>query len=119
MLDDLLQATIIVSIFASTLRIATPILLSALGELVTERSGVLNLGVEGMMLMSAFTAFMVTFFSDSIWLGVLAAAVTGGLMAFLMVFMAATLRVEQIVRFTSPFYLISLISARFSFPTAG
>ena len=97
MLDDLLQTAIIVSILASTLRIATPILLAALGELVTERSGVLNLGVEGMMLMSAFTAFMVTYFSGSIWLGVLAAGVTGGLMGFLMVFMAATLRVEQIV----------------------
>jgi simple sugar transport system permease protein len=97
MLDDMLQTAIIISILASMLRIATPILLAALGELVTERSGVLNLGVEGMMLMSAFTAFMVTYFSGSIWLGVLAAAITGGLMAFLMVFMAATLRVEQIV----------------------
>ena len=97
MLNELLQATIIASIFASTIRIATPLLLAALGELVTERSGVLNMGVEGMMLMSAFTGFMVTYFSGSIWLGMLGAILTGGLMALIMVFMAATLKVEQIV----------------------
>ncbi len=97
MWNDLLQATIIVSILASTIRIATPLLLAALGELVTERSGILNLGVEGMMLMGAFTAFAVAFFADSLWLGVFAAMVTGGLMALIMVFMASTLKVEQIV----------------------
>ncbi len=97
MLGDILQAAIIASILASTIRIATPMLLSALGELVTERSGVMNLGVEGMMLMGAFTAFAATYFFGSIWLGVLAAMLTGGLMALIMVVMAATLKVEQIV----------------------
>lgn len=97
MLSDILQAAIIISILASTIRIATPMLLSALGELVTERSGVMNLGVEGMMLMGAFAAFGVTYFSGSIWLGVLAAMLTGGLMALIMAVMAATLKVEQIV----------------------
>ena len=94
---EILQATILASIFASTIRIATPLLMAALGELVTERSGVMNLGVEGMMLMSAFTAFMVTYFSGSLGLGVLAAAATGSLMALIMVVMAAVLKVEQIV----------------------
>lgn len=97
MLTDILQATIIVSILASTIRIATPMLLAALGELVTERSGVLNLGVEGMMLMGAFTGFLAAYASGSLWVGVLAAAATGGLMALIMVLMAAILKVEQIV----------------------
>ncbi len=97
MLRDFLQVAIIASILESSIRIATPLLLAALGELVTERSGVLNLGVEGMMLMGAFTGFMVTFFSGSIWLGVVAATLTGGAMGLIMVFMASTLKVEQIV----------------------
>ena len=81
MSDQIFQAAIIASILASTIRLATPLLLAALGELVTERSGVMNLGVEGIMLLSAFTSFMLTYVSGSIWLGVLAALVTGGLMA--------------------------------------
>jgi len=97
MSNQIFQAAIIASILASTIRLATPLLLAALGELVTERSGVMNLGVEGTMLLSAFTSFMVTYVSGSIWLGVLAAMLTGGLMALLMAFMAITLRVEQIV----------------------
>jgi simple sugar transport system permease protein len=97
MLRELLQATIIVSVMAATLRIATPLLLAALGELVTERSGVLNLGVEGTMLMGAFAGFLVTNQTGSLWLGVLAAILTGGLMALFMVFLASTLKVDQIV----------------------
>ena len=96
-MDDLFQATIIVSILAATVRIATPLLLAALGELVTERAGILNLGVEGNMLMSAFSGFIVTYITGSLWVGLLAAVLTGALMNLLMVFMAATLKVEQVV----------------------
>lgn len=95
--SEIFQAAIIASILASTIRLATPLLLAALGEMVTERSGVLNLGVEGMMLMGAFAGFMGTYASGSLWVGVLSAMLAGGLMALLMVFMAATLKVEQIV----------------------
>jgi ABC-type uncharacterized transport system permease subunit len=94
---DLFQTTIIVSVLAATVRIATPLLLSALGELVTERAGILNLGVEGNMLMSAFSGFIVTYISGSLWVGLLGAVLTGALMNLLMVFMAATLKVEQVV----------------------
>ncbi len=97
MSTQIFQAAIIASILASTIRLATPLLLSALGELVTERAGVMNLGVEGMMLLSAFTSFMVTYITGSLWLGILTAMITGGLMALLMAFMAVTLKVEQIV----------------------
>lgn len=96
-MGDFFQATIIVSILAATVRIATPLLLSALGELVSERAGILNLGVEGNMLMSAFSGFMVTYISGSLWVGLLGAVLTGALMNLLMVFMAATLKVEQVV----------------------
>jgi general nucleoside transport system permease protein len=94
---QLLQTAILASILASMLRLATPLLLAALGEMVAERSGVLNLGVEGMMLLSAFTSYVVTYFTGSLLLGLLVAVLTGGLMALLMAFMAVTLKVEQIV----------------------
>ena len=96
-MSDLFQSTIVISILAATIRIATPLLLAALGELITERAGILNLGVEGGMLMSAFMGFYATYASDSLWIGLLAAMVTGALLNLIMVFMAATLKVEQVV----------------------
>jgi len=96
-MNDLFQEAILVSVLAATVRIATPLLLAALGELITERAGILNLGVEGTMLMGAFSAFLFTYYSGSIVVGLLAAIITGGLMSLIMVFMAATLKVEQVV----------------------
>ncbi len=58
----------------SIVGVSTPILLAALGELVVEKSGVLNLGVEGMMLIGAVSGFAVTYLTGSPWLGVIAAA---------------------------------------------
>lgn len=96
-MGDLLQETIIISILAATVRIATPLLLAALGELITEKAGILNLGVEGTMLMAAFAAFIGTYATGSTVMGLLVGMAAGGAMSFLMVFMAATLKVEQVV----------------------
>lgn len=76
---------------------ATPLLLAALGELVTERAGVLNMGVEGTMLMGAFTGYLATYYTGSPLMGLLIAMLTGGLMSLIMAIMASTLKVEQIV----------------------
>jgi simple sugar transport system permease protein len=97
MLDALFQASILVSIAAATIRIATPLLLAALGELVAERGGVYNMGLEGMMLMGAFTGYLAAYGSGSLWVGVAAAGFTGALMAFVFAVMVITLKVEQIV----------------------
>lgn len=94
---SLLQATIIINILASTVRIATPLLLGALGELVSERAGVMNLGIEGTMLMSSFVAFLVSFKTNSLILAVGAAILTGATMSLIMAFMAATMKVDQTV----------------------
>jgi ABC-type uncharacterized transport system permease subunit len=94
---DFLSAVIIVNVLASMIRISTPILIAALGELVTERAGIMNLGVEGTMLMGAFTGFLVTYHTNSILLGTLAAILIGGLMSLIMAFMASTLKVDQTV----------------------
>ncbi|MEM9605666.1 MAG: ABC transporter permease [Pseudomonadota bacterium] len=75
---------------------STPLLLAALGELVVERSGVLNLGVEGMMVMGAATGFAVTATTGSPWLGVCAAAVVGALFSTLFGFLTLTIATNQV-----------------------
>jgi ABC-type uncharacterized transport system permease subunit len=94
---DLLDAGIVVSVLAATIRIATPILFTALGELVAERAGVYNMGLEGMMLMGAFTGWLATFGSGSAAVGFGAAMLTGAVMSLLFAVMVISLRIEQIV----------------------
>jgi len=75
----------------------TPLLYGTLGEVTAERSGVLNLGVEGMMIVGAVTAFGVAHSTGSIWLGVAAAALMGGSLALVHAFASITLRVNQVI----------------------
>jgi ABC-type uncharacterized transport system permease subunit len=75
----------------------TPILLAGLGELVAERSGVLNLGVEGMMLVGALSGFAASHASGSAWVGVGAAVVASGAFALLHALPVVLLRVNQVV----------------------
>ena len=72
---DLLSTLFDVGFFAAMIRIATPLILATLGELYSERSGVLNLGIEGIMLFGAMVGFTAAYFTGSLWLGVLAALV--------------------------------------------
>jgi len=95
MISDILQTTFLVGLLISMIRISTPILLAALGELVTEHAGILNLGVEGNMLMGALVGFITALNTDSLWLGVGAAILAGGAMGLIMAFAAATLKVSQ------------------------
>ena len=69
---------IFVALLAATVLAGTPLLYATMGELITERSGVLNLGVEGMMIMGAFFAFIVQFKTGNPWLAALAAGVGAG-----------------------------------------
>ncbi|MBR8836183.1 MAG: ABC transporter permease [Stigonema ocellatum SAG 48.90 = DSM 106950] len=81
----------------SSLRLAVPLAFAALGGLFSERSGVLNIALEGMLLTSAFTAAFATFYTNSPWLGVVAALMAGGLVGLLHAFLSVTLRVDQLV----------------------
>jgi simple sugar transport system permease protein len=81
----------------SLLRFATPILLAALGGLLCERAGVLNIGLEGLMLAGAFGAVVGSFFGESALVGVLAGVVAGSLFAALFALFAITLRGNEIV----------------------
>lgn len=75
---------------------ATPLLLAAIGELVVERSGVLNLGVEGMMLMGAVAGFGAALLAGSAWVGVFAGILVGALFSLLFAFLALSLVTNQV-----------------------
>jgi simple sugar transport system permease protein len=92
-----MEQSIIIAILASAIVSGTPILFAALGEILTERAGVLNLGVEGMMLVGAVTGFMTTVATSNPWLGVGAAALSGGALALIHAFLSITLRANQVV----------------------
>jgi simple sugar transport system permease protein len=94
-MSELLDIAFISGLMGATMRMATPIIFATLGEILSERAGVLNLGIEGIMLMGAMTGFLVTFNSGSIWLGVLAAAGVGMLLGLLMAFLAVYLGLSQ------------------------
>ncbi len=87
----------IISLLAAAVTAGTAILFSALGEIVAEKSGILNLGVEGMMLTGAVAGFMVAYRSDSLWLGIVAAMMGGGLLALVHALLTVTLKANQVV----------------------
>lgn len=81
----------------SALRLAAPLLLAALGELLVERAGVLNIGVEGMMLTGAFAAFLAAVATGSPVFGVAAGAAAAGALGAVFAFFAVLWRIDQIV----------------------
>jgi simple sugar transport system permease protein len=86
---------VIVGILASAVRLATPYLFAAVGEAIGQSAGVLNLGVDGVMLLSAYSAIFVTLTTGSLWLGLLAAVIVGLLMGLLMSLISVTFKAEQ------------------------
>ncbi|KAF3884993.1 MULTISPECIES: ABC transporter permease [Nostocales] len=81
----------------SSLRLSVPLAFAALGGLFSERSGVLNIALEGMLLIGAFTSAAATFYTGNVWLGVLASICVGGLTGLLHAFLSVSLRVNQLV----------------------
>ena len=95
MIAELFTTTVIVGILASGIRLATPYLYASLGETFGQKSGVLNLGVEGIMLLGAFAAFYTTFITENLWLGLLAAIIVGGIMGLAVAIINVTLKATQ------------------------
>lgn len=94
-MGELFTLPVLLGILYSGVRLATPYLYAAIGETFAQRSGVYNLGVEGIMLMGAYAAFYVASRSGNLWLGLLAAAAVGAAMGLLMAFISVTMRAEQ------------------------
>jgi general nucleoside transport system permease protein len=90
-------AALLTSILTITLRAGTSLIYATVGEIYTERSGILNLGIEGMMLTSAVTAFAVAYYSGSVWLAVGAAMLAGASLAAIHAFLTVTMRANQVV----------------------
>ena len=95
MIAELFTTTVLVGILASGIRLSTPYLFASLGETFGQKSGVLNLGVEGIMLLGAFAAFYTTFITENLWLGLLAAIIVGGIMGLAVAVISVTLKAEQ------------------------
>ena len=88
---------IIISVAQRTLIAGTPLLLGTIGEVICERSGILNLGVEGVMAIGAVAAFIVTFVSGNPWLGLKAAVLAGAIISIVHAFVSITLNASQVV----------------------
>jgi ABC-type uncharacterized transport system permease subunit len=82
---------------AAAIRLTTPLLLAALGGLFSERSGVLNLGLEGMMLMGAFFGYLGALYTQNVVVGLVIAALAGMVLALIHAIMSVTVKVDQIV----------------------
>ncbi len=95
MITDLLSTTVLIGILASGVRLATPYLYAAIGETFSQKSGVLNLGVEGQMLIGCFAAFYVALTTGNLWLGLLVAILVGALMGLAMAFVTVNLHAQQ------------------------
>ena len=89
--------SIFISILAAAVTAGTPILYAALGELITERAGILNLGVEGIMLVGAVAGFIAAVSTNNSWLGLGGAMLAGGAVALIHAFLCITLRANQVV----------------------
>ena len=95
MISELFSTAVLIGVLASGIRLATPYLYAAIGEMFGQRSGVLNLGVEGQMLLGAFAAFYVVSTTGSLWLGMLAAIIVGAALGLAMAFVSINLQAEQ------------------------
>ncbi|WP_020408019.1 ABC transporter permease [Hahella ganghwensis] len=91
-----MDVDLITNILFATLRTGTPLVLIALGEMVCEKSGVLNLGQEGMLLMGAVVGFMFAVISGNTWVGLGASMVAGMLMSGVFALLAVTLVANQV-----------------------
>ena len=100
----ILNGVFATALVTAAIRLAVPILLATLGEIITERAGVLNLGLDGVMVMGGVTGFMAAYFLQggplagvSIWLGLGAGMIAGMLMGLILAVLSVTLRADQVI----------------------
>lgn len=103
-MEQFLSISFLIALLASGIRFAVPIFLAALGEIVTERGGVLNLGLEGIMLVGALAGFSAAFYVEAAgitalapWIGLMSGALAGLLMGLLMAVLTVSLHTDQVI----------------------
>jgi ABC-type uncharacterized transport system permease subunit len=96
-MEDLFTETFLTALVAGGVLAAMPLLFAGLGEMVSEQAGVLNVGLEGMMLSGAYGAFVIALETGSTWLGLGAGMVVGALVSLLMVLLCVRMKLDQIV----------------------
>ncbi len=94
-MSEVFTTAVMVAVTASAIRLAVPLLLASLGETFGQRSGVLNLGVDGIMLLGAFTGYYAVLKTGNVWLGLLAAGIVGLVLGVASAVIAVTLKAEQ------------------------
>ena len=91
------DADITTSVYATGTAFALPLALAAMVGIMCERTGIVNIGIEGTMLISAFVAFFVAYLTQNIVIGLIAALAVGALMGFILALMAVSWRMDQII----------------------
>lgn len=94
---DVFSAAFIITICAAGVRLAVPVLFAALGEIINQRSGIINLGLEGVMLLSALTGFVAAYYTNSPWLGILAGVFTGVISGLFLGWIYISIKANQTV----------------------
>ena len=92
-----MNTAVLITILATSVAAGAPVIYATVGEIFAERSGILNLGVEGMMLMGAVTGFIVAVKTGNPWAGVVAGMLAGGLLSLIHAFLTITLHADQVV----------------------
>lgn len=92
-----LSDPVLAGFLAASVRMSIPIMLVALGGMLSERAGVLNIGLEGMMLAGCFFGFIAAYYTGNLWLGVLAAALVGGFIGLILAVFAIWIHSNQVI----------------------
>ncbi len=92
-----METAFLITILATAIRAGAPVIYAAVGEIFAERAGILNLGVEGMMLVGAVSGFIAAVQTGNPWVGVLVAMLAGGLLSLIHAFLTITLHADQVV----------------------
>ncbi|MBM5804950.1 MAG: ABC transporter permease [Candidatus Verstraetearchaeota archaeon] len=93
----MMEWALILGFIAAGIRTASPLLLASLGETVVQRGGILNLGIEGAMLMGAFSGFMGAYLTGNLWVGLLTSIIAGVLTVLIFGFLVIRINLDQVV----------------------